>query len=68
MTQSALTEAFLAEYATVRNALEYDLMEDKIYHLSNQTGLDRKNPLLDVLENKLLDILEEIDTNPNFVV
>ena len=67
MTQSIL-EDFLAEYATVRNALEYDKMEDKIYHLSNKTGLDRNNPLLDVLENKLLDILDEMDKNPNFVV
>lgn len=66
MTQSL--KDFLAEYATVRNALEYDKMEDKIYHLSNKTGLNRDNPLLDVLENKLLDILEEIDTNPNFVL
>jgi hypothetical protein len=67
MAQSTL-EDFLSQYATVRNALEYDKMEDKIYHLSNKTGLNRDNPLLDVLENKLLDILEEIDTNPNFVL
>jgi hypothetical protein len=56
MTQS-LIEDFLKEYVTVRNALEYDKMEDKIYHLSCLTDLDRKNPLLEVLENKLLDIL-----------
>lgn len=50
-------EDFLAEYATVENAVFYDFMQDKIYYLANITGLHCDHPRLYKLEDKLLDIL-----------
>lgn len=54
-------EDFIAEYATVSNALTYDKMEDKIYHLANITGLHCDHSRLYKLEDRLLEILDEID-------